>query len=131
MVKNILAVVAGVIGGAIVIWLLEALGHLIVPPPEGMDILDIESVRKHMTELPLISFIMVLVAYAAGSLTGGMLASGIAEKMKMRQALIAGVVLQFMGIINLILVPHPLWFTIVSLLLYLPLAYLGGRIMLR
>ena len=131
MVKSIFAVLVGVIGGAIVIWLVEMLGHAIVPPPDGMDFMDPESIRERMKELPLLAFIMVLTAYAAGSFAGGLLASGIADKMKIRHALIAGVLLQLMGIINLILVPHPLWFTIISLLLYLPMAYLGGRIVLK
>lgn len=124
MLKSSLAVVAGIIGGSAVIWLLEMLGHVIFPTPEGLDLTNPEAIRQHMYSIPLGSFIVVLIAYAAGSFTGGWIAVAIGEKV--RDAVIVGIVLLTFGIINLVMIPHPTWFMVVDVLLYVPFAYVGG-----
>lgn len=125
MLRRVLAVIAGVIGGSAVIWLLEMVGYMMFPGPEGMDTADPESMRLLMKEVPVAAFVVILFAYATGSFAGGWIAVAIGEKM--RDAMITGVVLLGFGIVNLMLVPHPLWFTLISVLLYLPFAYLGGK----
>jgi hypothetical protein len=40
--------------------------------------------------------------------------------------LIVGALLTVGGVINLIMLPHPLWFSAASLLTYLPMAWAGG-----
>jgi len=125
MLRRVLAVSAGVIGGSAVIWLLEMFGYMMFPGPEGMDTADPEAMRQLMKEVPVAAFVVILLAYAAGSFAGGWIALAIGEKMK--DAMITGVVLLGFGIVNLMLVPHPLWFTLISVLLYLPFAYLGGK----
>ena len=43
-------------------------------------------------------------------------------------AAIVGALFLVGGIINVLSIPHPLWFTAVDLLLYLPLALVGCRL---
>ena len=43
-------------------------------------------------------------------------------------ALLPALTFLIAGIMNLVAIPHPLWFSIVSLLVFLPAAWLGGRI---
>jgi hypothetical protein len=43
----------------------------------------------------------------------------------MQPAIIVGIVLLLSGLFNLLYLPHPLWFVVLNLILYVPAAYLG------
>jgi hypothetical protein len=69
---------------------------------------------------------MILLAYAAGSFAGGLVASLIAGIQQPKAAVIVGSILLVAGIMNIVSIPgHPLWFIIVGCLLYIPFSYLG------
>ena len=62
MGRRILAVVAGIVTAFILVMLIEWLGHLIIPPPEGIDPADPESIRAMMDQISPLSLIMVAIA---------------------------------------------------------------------
>lgn len=128
MIKNILYIILGVIVGGFVIYLVEALGHLVYPPPEGLDPTDIEAFKQLVRQLPVGAFTFVLLAYALGSFAGGFVTALLSTKHSVRSAMIVGGLLLVLGLINLIMIPHPTWFIIMSLLIYIPCAYFGGLI---
>jgi hypothetical membrane protein len=127
MVKNVLSVIAGVIAGFILILVFETIGHLIAPLPEGIDISDIESIKENLDKIPVLNMVLVLVAYAIGAFGAGFVTIKIAKTQKINMALITGLILMLFGIFNLITIPHPVWFTIVNLFLFLPMAWAGGK----
>ena len=129
MYRSVLAVTAGFIGGSIVIWILELLGNFAFPLPASIDPFDPDSIRRHMEEVPAAYFIMILVAYAAGSFSGGLVATAIAEKI--RDAVIAGALLLVFNVIDLATVHHPVWFIVLSVVLFIPMAFLGGKVRLK
>jgi hypothetical membrane protein len=131
MVKNVLSVIAGVIAGFILILIFETIGHLIAPLPEGIDISDIESIKENLDKIPVLNMVLVLVAYAIGAFGAGFVAVKIAKTQKISMALITGLILMLFGIFNLMTIPHPVWFIIVNLFLFLPMAWAGGKSALR
>lgn len=128
MKRTLLASLAGLVVGSIVTGVVEFVGHQIYPPPAGIDPRDPESIRRAMETISTGALIAVLVAWAIGSMVGGLVAARLATRQPMRCALIAGAMLMLAGIANLILIPHPLWFSIVAVLLFLPAAWAGGRL---
>jgi hypothetical protein len=126
MVRKILAVVAGVVVGAVVVWVVQLLGHRVVPLPAGMDPTNMESVRAHMAEIPAAAFGFVLLGYVLGALVGGYTAARIGRAPRL--ALAVGAILMVFGILNVVLIPHPLWFTVATFIVFLPAAWLGGRL---
>ncbi len=128
MARNILSVMVGVILAFVLVAVIETSGHLVFPPPEGMDPSDPESIAAAMEEIPAVALLPVLIAWAVGSFGGAFLAARLAGSSKTTCALIVGVLVMAAGIFNLVAIPHPLWFTVVSLLVFLPAAYLGGRL---
>ena len=129
MLKSSLAVLAGVIGGSAVIWLIEASGHALFPPPGGVDMHDPGLTSEHLQQMPVLLLSVVLLAYAAGSFAGGWISVAISEKL--RDSIIVGLALLGFGIVNLVMITHPLWFIVVSVLIYIPCAYWGGKIRVR
>ena len=70
IVRAIVAVVAGVVAAFVVVALLERLGHMVFPPPPGLDPMKPEDQAKLMSVIPLGAKIAVVVAWFFGSLTG-------------------------------------------------------------
>ena len=126
--RNFLSVAGGVIAGAVIVTLVQWLGHRMYAPPSGMDFSDPEAVRAMMKEIPRGALVMVLVAWALGAFVGGWVAAHFAKSFPLRAALTVGGVLLLFGVMTMVSLPHPLWFWVVGIILFLPLAHLGGKI---
>ncbi len=125
--KNILAVIAGVIIGGGLNMLIILISPSVIPPPEGANLTTMEGLQASMHLMEPKHFIMPFLAHALGALAGAFVTAKIAANYKMRFAL--GISAWFLlgGIINVVMLPSPLWFTILDLAgAYLPMGYLGG-----
>jgi uncharacterized membrane protein YeaQ/YmgE (transglycosylase-associated protein family) len=109
----------------LVIGLVEALGHKLFPIPQ--EITQTAEMQDTEALFALISpeiLLFVLLAYIIGSFIGGFIASLIGKQTML--AVISGSVLMLGGVINLFMIPHPIWFVLVSMLVYIPFALIGG-----
>ena len=130
MLKSLLSVIAGVIAGVIVITLAEGVTTSIYPYPEGLNMSDMEAIKAFIATLPVAAFLMVMGGHLIGSMASGMVASLI-MKTSLRPALICGGIFTAVGFINLYgLGVHP-WWMWSELALYLPMAYLGHKIVTK
>ena len=128
VLRCVLAVVAGVVVGIIVISATHSLGHLVYPPPPNLDWNDREAVSAFMAAAPWTAYFMILLAYAAGPFCGGLTAAAIARRQRTLVALIVGYLFTLAGAMNLEIIPHAFWFAVVSTGEYLPFAFLGSRL---
>jgi len=127
IVKNILAVVAGVIVGSIVNMGLINISGSIIPPPPGVDVSDMESLKASMHLFEPKNFIFPFLAHALGTLAGAYVCALIAAGNKMRFAIAIGIFFLLGGVTNAYLLPAPLWFIILDITMaYFPMAMLGG-----
>jgi hypothetical protein len=126
MVRRILGVIVGLgVGFLLIMFMEESMGKF-YPPPPGTDFKNPESVKTMIHNMPIGAFLMLLLGYAVASFSGGLVASLVAGVRKPIPAIIVGTLLTFSGIGNLVMMPgHPMWFAIVSSLVYIPLSYLG------
>jgi hypothetical protein len=126
MGRSILAILLGAVLAGVVIFAVESAGHLVYPPPEGLDFSDREAVRVFIAEAPAGALLLVLVAWAVGTFAGAWLAAWIAKRAQVLHALIIGVLFLAGAVVNMLMIPHPLWFWIPGVLLFLPSAAMGG-----
>lgn len=132
VIRNILAVVAGVVAGGAINMGLVMLGSFLVPPPKGVDVTDMESIASSMQLFEFQHFIFPFLAHALGSLTGGLSAAFVGKTRHMLLALIVGGLFMIGGIINVVAIPGPVWFAVTDLVVaYLPMAWIGGRLARR
>lgn len=131
MLKKIIAAFLGFSIAVVVIYLLELMAHEIYVPPSGTDFTDRDAVGVYVAGLPTGAFLLILFAFAMGSVVGGAIATAVAGKNDARPAWVVGVLLTVAGAINVFWVAHPLWFAIVSMLIFLPFTWLGGRLVQR
>ncbi|MFZ4543737.1 MAG: hypothetical protein ACOYOA_06790 [Saprospiraceae bacterium] len=127
--RNILAVLAGiVVGGAVNMGIITISGS-IIPPPPGADMTTPEGITAAMSLLEPKHFLMPFLAHALGTFVGAYIASLIAVSNKMRFAMAIGVFTLIGGISAVYMIPAPIWFDACDLLLaYIPTAYLAGKL---
>lgn len=129
ILRNILAVVAGIIIGSVVNMSIITFSGKVIPPPEGINVANMESLKANIHLFEPKHFLMPFLAHALGTLAGAFIAALIAASHKMKFAFVIGFFFLAGGIASVFMLPSPVWFTIVDLgLAYLPMAYLGGRL---
>jgi len=128
IVKNILAVIAGIILGMAVNMGIIMLGGSIITPPDGVDVTNMESLKSSMHLFEPKHFIFPFLAHALGAFVGAFLAALIAANHKMKFALGIGVFFLIGGIANIFMLPSPTWFTVLDLAgAYIPWVGLEGN----
>lgn len=125
-VRNVLAVLVGIVLGAFVNSMIIAFGPGVIPPPEGVDMSSAEGLAAAMPLLEPRHFIMPFIAHALGTLVGVIMAYLIAATAKHFIGYGVGVFFLLGGIVASIMIPAPLWFILLDLVFaYLPMAWLG------
>ena len=75
---------------------------------------------------------MPFLAHAVGTFVGAYLAAFIAATHKIQFALAVGAFFLVGGIWSVFLLPSPLWFTVVDLVVaYIPVSFLAGRLAMK
>ena len=127
--RNILAIVAGAVVGSVVNMGIIMVSSSIIPPPEGVDNTTVEGLKAGIHLFQPKHFLFPFLAHALGTFVGALLTALIASTRKMLFAMIIGVFFLVGGITNVLMLPSPLWFTIVDLAVaYLPMAYFATKL---
>jgi hypothetical protein len=129
ILRNVGAVIAGLIVGSVVNMSLISISGSFIPPPTGADITSMEGLKATMHLMEPKHFLFPFLAHALGTLVGAWVAAMIAVGNKLRSALIVGFFFMAGGIANVIMLPSPLWYSIVDIVVaYVPMALLGSRL---
>jgi hypothetical protein len=129
ILRNILAVIAGIFIGSLVNMGIIMISGSIIPAPDGADVTTMEGLKATMHLFEPKHFIFPFLAHALGTLVGALLAARFAANNHMRLALAIGVFFLIGGITNVYMLPSPVWYTMLDLVgAYLPMGYLGGKL---
>lgn len=127
--KMLLAVVAGVIIGGMVNYGFIVISPMVIPPPEGVDVTDPESLKENIHLFQPKNFIFPFLAHALGTLVGAFAAAKIAGVYQLRAGLIVGAVFLLGGVMMVMSVPAPMWFNVLDLVgAYFPMVWLGVQL---
>jgi hypothetical protein len=132
VLRNILAVIVGLVVGGAVNMSLIMLGPSIIPPPPGVDATNTQSLIANIHLFQPRHFVFPFLAHALGTLAGALTAFLIAGSYKRVFAYVIGVVTLAGGIAAACMIPAPMWFMVLDLVVaYIPMAWLatviGGR----
>jgi hypothetical protein len=117
MLRRILAVLVGLVVAFGTVALVEWFGHQVYPPPPDLDFTNAVMIKAYISTLPLGAFLFVLLAWFSGTLAGGMVACRIAQSNPVIFASIIGAMMLVATIANLMMIPHPTWFSITAIVL--------------
>ncbi len=129
ILRNILAAIAGIVVGSAVNMGIITLGGMVIPPPAGADVTTMEGLKASMHLFELKHFLAPFLAHALGTLAGAILAAFLSANNAQKFALGIGVFFLLGGIANVMMLPSPLWFTLLDLLgAYIPMGFLGAKL---
>ncbi|MET6991781.1 hypothetical protein [Sediminicola arcticus] len=130
-IRNVLAIILGLVLGSVVNMGLIMTGGDVVSPPQGADITTMEGLKASMHLFEAKNFIFPFLAHALGTFVGAVITALIAANYKMRYAFGIGATFMLGGIINSFLFPAPSWFIVLDLMAaYIPMAWFGGKLAL-
>ena len=125
MIKPILSVLAGVAAAVAIFLIGEQANHALYPTPTGFDFSNTVAVKTFYDNQPLAYWLIVLLVWAVGSFACGAIIKLISKTQKLLLPLIAGGVLTASGVANIFALPHPAWFVVVGLMVFVPSVYAG------
>lgn len=127
ILKNILAVVAGLIIGSVVNMGLVSISGSIIPYPEGYDASTNESMKETFHLLQSKHLIIPFLAHAFGTFFGALCTALVAASRKMALSLLVAVFFFAGGLYMVMLLPSPTWFNILDLAVaYFPMAWIAS-----
>jgi hypothetical protein len=127
MGRTILGILAGVVVAWLAISLCEFASLYLHRPAPGVDLRDPQALAAHIASAPLQAMLLVVAGWMVAAFGAGWLAARIARH-RTAAALVIGVLVVLGVIGNNLLIPHPLWMTIVGIAMPLPLAWLAARV---
>ncbi|MCC6132409.1 MAG: hypothetical protein IT186_21000 [Acidobacteria bacterium] len=132
VVRNVLAVLAGLVAGSLVNGGLIMISGKVIPPPSGADVTTLEGLKASLHLFEPKHFLFPFLAHALGTLTGSLVAAALAASRKTVMAFVVGSFFLAGGLANVVMLPGPLWFETLDLVAaYLPMAWIGARLATR
>lgn len=126
---NVAAVIAGLLIGGFLYGTIISVSNNIIPPPAGADLKTEAGLKAAMHLMEPKHFLMPFLAHALGTLVGAFVCTKIARTHQLILALIIGAIFLSGGIMMVMMLPSPLWFTALDLgLAYIPMAWLGWKL---
>ncbi len=130
MIRTMFSVMLGMVVAMMVMLGLEFLGTWLVPMPVGP--LDDEAdLAVIVANAPTAKLAWVLAGWLVAAVCGGWVAARLARVHRMGAAITVGVLIVLGVIANAWMLPHPLWMTLLGVIGPIPLAWCGGRLVLR
>lgn len=118
ILRNVLAIVAGVVVGLVVITSVQFVNNVIFPPPPGIDLSDPAAMKAAVGSLPAGAFIVLILGYLVGTTAGCWTAGRIAAEGQRRVMRLVALVFVVGGILNFRSIPHPTWVVVASFLAF-------------
>ena len=125
-IRNIIALISGIIIGSIINMVIINNGGGFISPPKGVNPNDFESIKENIHLYNPRHFVIPFLAHAIGTFVGALITSLIAISFRIYLAIGVGCFFLVGGIIMIMILPTPLWFICLDLILcYIPMALLG------
>ena len=128
MAKNVAAAIAGIVTAFVMIMLIEKLGHVIYPPPTDLDFSDPEVMRPYIATLPFLALLFPMIAWVVATFAGTVLACKIGTANPLAFAAVVGGLVLAGTITNLIMIKHPLWYSLLALIAIIASAWIAVRV---
>ena len=128
MIRDAIAVIVGLATGLILIYAIQKVGHTLYPPPENLDINDVEAARSYISQLPLLALLFPIISYFFGTLGGSFVGCAVGTARPAGLVGVIGLILLAFTIANLIRIPHPHWFSALAIAVVVGGALLAKRL---
>ena len=116
MIRNAAAIIAGIVIAFLAVMLIDALNHMVYPPPAGLDFSDPAAIEPYLATLPIGAYLFILASSVVAAFIGTLAACHIGTIRPLNCAVIVGGIVFAATVANFIAIPHPLWLSIATLI---------------
>jgi hypothetical protein len=124
-VRGLLGVTGGLILGVLCVVGFELVSSLVFPMPKSLNMKDPAAMAEYVSTLPIAALVLVLAGYLVGTLAGSFTAAKIGQSQI--PGYIVGACLLIAGVSNMMMIPHPTWFWVASIVIFIAMTILGAR----
>lgn len=128
MKRNIISVVIGLATAIITFIIAETINASLHPAPTNLDYKDSIAVKAFYENQPLSMWLLVLAGWIIGSLLCGLLIKIITKNDNRKLPIIAGIILTLSAVSNFFSLPHPTWFIVIGLIVFIPSTLFGHKL---
>ena len=129
VLRNTLAAMAGALTGMMLILAIQKFALSLYPLPAGLDPKDAAAMKAYFQTLPLGAFLMVLLSYFVGVLAGAHVAGRFSSDGGSRQAVMVTGLFVFASLLNLLGLPHPVWFWFANFAVVIVAGWIGIKLL--
>ncbi len=127
--RNVIGLVIGTIAGHALNGLILNVSGSIIPYPEGFSMKTMEDLQATIPLCEPKHYIFPFLAHALGTFAAALITVWIAATRRMQMALSVGAIFLMAGIYMVVILPAPLWFEVLDLILaYIPMAWMAGKL---
>ena len=130
MIRNFFVGLVSMVLGHLLIFAGEAATWTLFPPPPGFDFSDPEKVKAMVAAMPLGAFVGIELGYLLGSAVAGLLIGRFTRGGPLFTATVVGTLFTLANLMNLLDIPSPLGFAVLTTVTFLPVT-IGGAILGR
>ena len=127
--KNSTSVIVGLLSAMIILMLMESFSAKLFPMPEGINLKDPKAMIEAMNNMPMSAKLFQLFNYLLAAFVGGLVSTKISEGVTKYPQLIVAGIFAFLTLVNTLAIGEQAWFSITSVLIPFPSAYLGYLLM--
>lgn len=125
MWRKIFAVLTGIVAATLISMGFESINNRRFPLPQNVDPADHEAMSEYAQTLPSSALILLVLGWALGAFVCGMLVRLISQSRDKTPAYIAGLFLTTAGIVDIFMLPRPVWFIVTGIVVFIPLSLAG------
>lgn len=127
MKRNIISVVVGLAVAVITFLVVETVNTSLHPVPKNLNFKDNVAVKSFYESQPISFWLLVLAGWIVGSLLCGILIKMISKNENKTLPIIAGIILTLSAVVNFFSLPHPIWFIVFGLIVFIPSTLFGHK----
>ena len=112
MLRSVIGAIIGLAIAIATVWFMQWISHTVFPPPADLDVTSTEAMAAYLADAPIGGLILVLVGYIIATFDGAFVACLIARTKPVALGLAIGIIMLALTATNLIMIPHPAWFSV-------------------
>lgn len=128
MIKRPLSVIAGIVTGFIVVGISDKFSEVLYPAAAVVNYKDKKALEVFIAGLPFMKLFIMFCGWILSSFAGGLVTVLIETENSRKRVILVGALLMTGAIMNMLYIPHPVWMTVGSIVLYIPAAIMGGLV---
>jgi len=129
--RNVIAILLGLMVSVIVVGTVEMVGHAVYPPPADTDLEDPEAVKELMANAPAPALMFVVAAWGLGLFAGVFVAAILGGEQAGFCVSVLSLVFLSMVVMMLVQIPSPGWFNAAGIVVLVPAGFGGWNLAQR